>query len=358
MTSRNARPLVLAALAAVSALVLTGCGELTQPAAATVNGEKITFEEVDAGLATFKSTERYKQLSGQEDAEALSRQFEQGYLATLVRRQVLGPEAEALGIEVTDAEVDEQIEVIKADFPDETAFQDALKEQALDEPQLRELVYDRLLEQELRAEVTKEAVPSDEEIQTFYDENAAEFEQVTVQHVLVEEQQLANVIQSQVEAASPKAVEKVMGKLAKKHSTDTGSAKDGGILPASSASQYVEPFAEAVGQLEPGEVAPQPVKTEFGFHVVRLVERDIVPFEEAREQISTQLAGPAQDKAWQAWVEEAYSDAEVRINPRYGELDVETGQILDADAEDVPGAEAPEVEAPEGAPPVEEAPQP
>ena len=358
MTFQKVRPVSFAALALCAALGLTGCGELTDPAAATVNGEKITFEEVDAGLATFKSTERYKQLSGEEEAESLSRQFEQGFLATLVRRQVLGPEAEALGIEVTDAEVDQQIEVIKADFPDETAFLDALKEQALDEQQLRELVYDRLLEQELRAEVTKEAVPSEEEVQAFYDENAAEFEQVTVQHVLVKEQQLAGVIQAEVENASPKTVEKVMGRLAKEHSTDTGSAKQGGILPASSASQYVEPFAEAVGRLEPGEVAPEPVKTEFGFHVVRLVEREIVPFEEAQEQISTQLAGPAQDKAWQAWVKQAYEDAEVRVNPRYGELDLETGQILDADAEDVPGAEAPESEVPEGQPPVEEAPQP
>lgn len=358
MTLRSARPLFLAALAVLAGLFFSACGELTEPAAATVNGEKITFEEVDEGLATFKSSDRYKQLSGQDEAEALSRQFEQGFLATLVRRQVLGPEAEALGIEVTQAEVDEQIEVIKADFEDETAFQDALKEQALDEPQLRELVYDRLLEQELRAEVTQEATPSEEEIQAFYDENAAEFEQVTVQHVLVEDKQLADVIQAEVEGASAKTVEDVMGRLAKKHSVDKGSAKNKGILPASSASQYVEPFAEAVGQLEPGEVAPAPVKTEFGFHVVRLVERDVVPFEEAREQISTQLAGPAQDEAWQAWVKQAYEDAEVRINPRYGELDLETGQILDADAEDVPGAEAPVEEAPAGQPPVEEVPQP
>ena len=357
MTFRTARPLVFAALATIMALLLAGCGELTQPAAATVNGEKITFEEVEAALADFKETDRYKQLQAEGEAEALGRQFEQGFLATLVRRQVLGPEAEALGIEVTQEEVEEQIEVIKADFPDETAFQDALKEQALDEEQLRELVADRLLEQELRAEVTKEATPTEEEIQAFYDENAAEFEQVTVQHVLVKEKQLADVIQAEVDNASPKTVEKVMGRLARQHSTDKGSAKEGGILPASSANQYVEPFAQAVGELEPGEVAPAPVKTEFGFHVVRLVERDIVPLEEAREQISSQLAGPAQDEAWQAWVKQAYEDAEVRVNPRYGELDIETGQILPADAEDVPGAEAPAVETPEG-PPVEEVPQP
>jgi peptidyl-prolyl cis-trans isomerase C len=323
-----------------------------------VNGEKITFEEVDEGLATFQATDRYDQLAEQGDVEALSRQFEQGYLATLVRRQVLGPEAEELGIEVTDAEVTEQIDVIKADFPSEEAFQEALKEQALAEPQLKELVYDRLLEQELRAEVTKEATPSDEEVQAFYDENAAEFEEVTVQHILVEDKQLASVIQSEVESASAKEVDKVIARLAKKHSTDTGSAKNGGQLPPSSASQYVEPFADAVGKLQPGEIAPEPVKTEFGFHVVRLVDRQVVPFEEARTQISTQLAGPAQDEAWQAWVKEAYEEADVSVNPRYGELDPETGQIVDADAEDVPAGEAPADE-PEGeAPPVEEAPQP
>lgn len=356
MTFQKVRPLFVFVLAA--GLLFAGCGELTQPAAATVNGNKITFEKVEEGLETFKATERYDQLAAQGDVEALSRQFEQGYLATLIRRQVLKPEAEELGIEVTEAEIEEQIEVIKADFPSDEAFQEALKEQALDEPQLRELVTDRLLEQELRAEVTKETTPTDEEIQAFYEENTAEFEQVTVQHVLVEDKQLAGVIQAEAEAASPKQVEKVLGRLAEKHSKDPGSAKEGGILPPSSASQYVEPFADAVAELEPGELAPEPVQTEFGFHVIRLVDREVVPFDEAREQISTQLAGPAQDEVWQEWVRDAYKEAGVRVNPRYGELDLETGQILDPDAEDVPGAEAPAEETPEGQAPVEEVPQP
>ena len=43
-------------------------------------------------------------------------------------------------------------------------------------------------------------------------------------------------------------------------------------------------------------------------------------------------------------MEKAYEDADIKVNPRYGELDIETQQVVDATAEDIPGAEEPAVD--------------
>ena len=137
-------------LLCASALVLGGCGNLLEPAAAVVNDEKISIDTIEAAVEDFRNMEKFDQLVGQGDVDAVIRQFEQGQLATLVRHEVLVPEAAELGIEVTEAEVEEQIEAIKADFPTQGAFEEALAEQAVSAEQLPVLVHDRLLEEELR----------------------------------------------------------------------------------------------------------------------------------------------------------------------------------------------------------------
>jgi len=343
-------------LLSFSALALVGCGELTQPAAAVVNGEKITFEEVEQGLQQFQSTERYKQLAEQGDVEAVTRQFEQGFLATLVRRAVLEPRAKELGVEVTEEDIQNQIDVIKAEFPSEQAFQEALKEQALDEAQLRELVRDRLLEEALRAKVTEGAGATEAEIAQYYEDHAEEFSETGVRHILVEDKALAERIVAQLRAARGAEVEELFARLAKKHSADPGSGAQGGDLGYAPAGQYVPPFEKAVETLEVGEISA-PVKTQFGFHVIQVYDRRVTPLEVASADISQRLSGTAQDEAWAAWLEEAYAEAGVRVNSRYGELDVTTGQILDPSAETVPGAEAPSEAPPAEAPPGQPQPQ-
>ncbi|MGH2825890.1 MAG: hypothetical protein ACRDKF_02830, partial [Actinomycetota bacterium] len=62
--------------------------------------------------------------------------------------------------------------------------------------------------------------------------------------------------------------------------------------------------------------------------------------------IAQELAGAEQEEEFQKFITQAYEDADVRVNPRYGELDLETQRVVDATAEDVPGAEVPE-ESPE-----------
>ena len=332
---------LLALLGAV-AVALAACGDsdITARAAATVNGEKITVDEVDRELAKFEKSAQFEQLTAEQDADKVRRQFEQGYLSQIVRRHVMRPLAEERDLEVTEAEVDESIEAIKADFPSDKEFEDALDQQGVSMDQLPELVRDQLTEEALREDVKAEIEPSDDELQSHYDENIDRYQQTKASHILIEQRGEAEDVAKELQDAKANEIEKLFAERAKKLSQDPGSGEKGGDLGYFASGELVPEFEEAAGKLELGEVS-DPVQSEFGFHIIRVTDRRLQPFEDVRDQIAEELSGAEAEEAFQDLVVQAYEDADVRVNSRYGELDLETQRIADATAEDVPGAEEP-----------------
>ena len=321
------------------ALLLTGCGELLDPAAAVVNGQKITVDEISADLERFEASPEFERLAQQGDAQALKRQVEQQILSQEIRRAVLQPKAEDFGIEITEEDVAERMDQIKADFPSEGAFEEALKEQGLTLDQLTELVEDNLLEERLREEVTKDTVPSEDELTAYYEENEADFTETAAQHILVADKALATRIANQLQAAKDEAaLERLFNKLAKQHSTDQSNAAQGGDLGYFKPGDFVPEFEKAADALEIGEVSG-PVKTEFGFHVIWVTDRRVAAFEDVQGKIEQELGQGAADEAWDEYVRKAYDEADVKVNPKYGEFDDEALVVVDPTAEDVPGAE-------------------
>lgn len=340
----NPRKLAVSALAA---LALSSCG-LLEPAAATVNGQKITVEEIQKVVDEFKESAEFARLGAQGDAEAIAREFEQSYLATLIRRKVLTPLAEERGIEVTEEEIQDQLEDIKAEFASESAFEEALKEQGLTLDQLEQLIADRGLEQRLREAVNEDLAPPDSEIQAYYEDNIEDFQETEAQHILVKDQALARDIADQLHDAPRGQVKSLFAQLAKRHSTDKSNKADAGKLGFFTPGQFVPEFEEGANALEIGEIS-DPVKSEFGFHIIWVTDRDPMPIDEVRGQIVAQISGVDEETAWRDWVKQAYIDADVEVNPRYGEFNVETQQIEDASARTIPGAE--ETPASDGATP-------
>jgi parvulin-like peptidyl-prolyl isomerase len=338
----NPRKLAVAALAA---LVLSSCG-LVEPAAAVVNGKKIPVDSVQEAVDDFKASAEFKRLGAQGDADAITREFEQSYLASLIRRAVMVPEAEERGIEVTEDEVQAQLDDIKAEFPNESAFDEALKEQGLTIEQLTRLIRDRALEQKLREAVNADLAPEESEIQAYYDENISDFQETEASHILVGKEALAQDISDQLHAASKKEVPALFKRLAKKHSTDKTNKANGGSLGFFSPGQFVPEFEEGANALEVGEIS-EPVRSEFGFHVIWVTDRRPTPLDDVRAQVVAAVTGVDEETAWEDWVTQAYESAEVEVNPRYGEFNPETQQIEDASPRTVPGAEETPASTPE-----------
>jgi peptidyl-prolyl cis-trans isomerase C len=104
-----------------------------------------------------------------------------------------------------------------------------------------------------------------------------------VRHILVPDEATANDIQSKLSKKTAKFEE-----LAKAQSKDPGSAAQGGSLGWAQAENYVEPFAQAVKSTPKGQLAPKPVQTQFGWHVIEVVDTRPVEFP-SLEQVRTEL---------------------------------------------------------------------
>jgi len=342
----------LAPVCAAIFLLTPACGELLDPAAAVVNGNKITVEEIAADLEGFEDSSEFERLSQQGDAQELKRQVEQQLLSQEIRRAVLEPKAEELDVEVSEEEITARLDEIKADYESQGAFEEALKEQNLTLEQVEQLVADSLLEEKLRAKVTEDATPSEEEVQAYYDENQDRYAETEAQHILVGDEAKARDIATQLDAARDSQVDDFFATLAKRFSIDDSNADNAGELGFFGPGDFVAPFEKAAAKLEIGEISG-PVETEFGWHVIRVTDRRVAPFEEVAADIEEELGQGAVDEAWDEFVRNAYEDADVKVNPRYGEFDEESFQVVDPSAEDVPGAEVPETEGSPGVDPNE-----
>ena len=102
-----------------------------------------------------------------------------------------------------------------------------------------------------------------------------------VRHILVENEADAKAIIAEINRGGDFA------KLAKEKSKDPGSKDNGGDLDWGPSARYVKPFADAVQATPKGQMVAQPVKTDFGYHVIKV--DDVRPlkvpsFEEVKEQ--------------------------------------------------------------------------
>jgi peptidyl-prolyl cis-trans isomerase C len=99
-------------------------------------------------------------------------------------------------------------------------------------------------------------------------------------------------------------------KLAKDKSKDPGSKDNGGDLDWGPSARYVKPFADAVTSLPKGQTTTAPVKTDFGFHVIRV--EDVRPLKVPEfNDIKEQFRQRAQQQQIQKMVMELRSKAKV-----------------------------------------------
>ncbi len=139
----------------------------------------------------------------------------------------------------------------------------------LTETQYRELFRTDLLRQKLYDEVTKD-VPRVEE-------------QVRARHILVaDETEALSIIESLKHGED-------FGEIAAKRSTDTGSAAQGGDLGWFGKGAMVPPFEQAAFSLKVGEIS-QPVKSDFGWHVIQVIAREERPLDASAYKAATDAA--------------------------------------------------------------------
>lgn len=346
--TRRARVLIAVALA--GALALSGCGYLADQAAASVRGRDIPLHQVQQALQTFKRTAQFKQLASQSSPEKAARQFEQGYLSNIVREKVIRYVAARRGMTVSRHQVEAQLQAIRRNYPNRKAFLQAVSQQGLTVAQLRRLIEDQLLQDELHRRVIARVSVSSDRVRAYYRSHLARFRQLHLAHIVFPANDFdrARSVARRLRSAPSARVPALFAKAAKRYSSERSSAAKGGDMGWVAVASLNPNVRFALENLGPGEVT-QPVNTQNGFEVFRLLGKRTLSLQAARDRIEAQLGARAQQRAWARWMQERYRALKVTINPRFGTLDPRTLQIGDPAPEDLPnGAPTPFV--PSGSP--------
>jgi peptidyl-prolyl cis-trans isomerase C len=152
-----------------------------------------------------------------------------------------------------------------------------------------ELARTRVLADALRQDFEKKNPVTDAETKAEYDRVKAEAGSGTeyhARHILVEKEDDAKALIAQLKAGAK------FDELAKKNSKDTGSAENGGDLDWAAPSSYVPEFSQAMTKLKKGEYTQEPVKSQFGYHVILLEDtrqQQFPAYEEVKPQIEQRL---------------------------------------------------------------------
>ena len=202
--------------------------------------------------------------------------------------------ASAAGLSATDAEVDVKFNESKSQYTEEK-FQELLKEQKITVDEIRaELRKGITIDKLVNKEITSKISVSEAEIKTFFDKNKASFnlpETYHIAHILVTpvaEPEVQNgkkddaKTREEALAKAARLLRDVQGgqdfaTVARDYSEDPTSAAGGGDLRFQALQQLenVDPrLAQVVQRMRVGETFPQIVESRFGFHIVKLLEKD------------------------------------------------------------------------------------
>jgi peptidyl-prolyl cis-trans isomerase C len=144
----------------------------------------------------------------------------------------------------------------------------------------------QILEQAGAEHYLQDKKPTDAELQAEYkgQVDAMPKTQYHARHILVANQAEAQQIIDQLKHGAK------FEDLAKKDSIDPGSKSQGGDLGWFSPANMVKPFADALAALKKGDVTQQPVQTQYGWHVIQLIdtrETPVPPFDQVKDRVTT-----------------------------------------------------------------------
>jgi peptidyl-prolyl cis-trans isomerase C len=174
------------------------------------------------------------------------------------------------------------------------------------EPKARlELVGKSAMAELLYKNFTEGKEPSEEELKAEYDARIAEAPKTEfhARHILVDDEAKAKDLIAQLDKGGN------FEQLAKDNSSD-GSSTEGGDLGWFNPNQMVKPFSDAVQQLEVGKYTAAPVKSEFGYHVIKLEEkRPTAP--PPYDTVKPQLAPLVNQKKFETYLKDLVAKAKV-----------------------------------------------
>ena len=232
----------------LAGLMACACLSALAQNVAIVNGKPVPKARVQALAAQLERSGR-----------AVTPEMEQQLREEVIIREVFMQEAQNLGMDATE------------DFKVQM-----------------ELARQGLLIRELFGEYQRKNPVTDADVKAEYDKFAAtnSGKEYKARHILVDKEEQAKAILASLKKGGK------FEEIAKKQSKDPGSGAKGGDLDWANPNSFVKEFSTAMTALKKGETTSAPVKSQFGYHIIRLDDvrsAELPKFEDVKPQILQQL---------------------------------------------------------------------
>jgi peptidyl-prolyl cis-trans isomerase C len=198
----------------------------------------------------------------------------------------------------------------------EILYQEALKRKLDKNPDYQmqlDLAKQQIILGVLFEDINKKTQPSDADVAKEYERvktQQGDSKQYKARHILVKEEAEAKQVIADLQSGGDFA------KIAAEKSADPGSKDNGGQLEWSEAEAFVQPFGEALKALKKGELTKEPVKTDYGFHIIELQDVRAVNFPPL-EQVKTQIQQSLANKAREDYIANLRTKAKIqKIDPK------------------------------------------
>ena len=279
--------------------------------AVKVNGFSILIKDYDVRVNDAKQIYEkqgadFTSEQGKKDLPQLKSQI----LDRMIERQVIAQENKKLGIKADDPKVKAEEEGIKKNMGTDAQFQEVLKQQGMTESESLNFLA-------LYLKQTSDLKLSDSDIKAYFDKNQDQYgqpEQVKARHILLKTEDEAKQIIAQLKAGGK------FEQLAKEKSIEPGAKDSGGDLGYFSKGKMVPDFEKAAFAQKVGTYSTEPVKTEFGYHVILVEDHkqaSVPDYAKIKDTVEKDALNQAKDEKFQTYYDELRKQANIEYAPGY-----------------------------------------
>ena len=316
-------PSLLLAAAALSTFVLTGCGDGTvrTGAAATIGDDRITTSTLDGYVSRGLKDATAQQKVGSDKAG-----YERDALSRIIQHDLITAAAKKAGVTVDGADVDSYTTNLDQQIVQSgqgASLEAAASAAGIAKDDQKQFFTDLVVKEAIADKLTENVQVPDSVLMDGYQQNIANYDKVHSAHILVASKALADHILQEVKA-DPAA----FPLLAAKYSTDTSSKTNGGDLGFQGKGALVKPFEDAIFKAKPGTFVE--AHTQFGYHVIHVIERRTTTFQQAKRDLRRQLLQTQRDTLLSAYLQKVAKELGVHVNPRFGVWDAVNQDVVAA----------------------------
>jgi parvulin-like peptidyl-prolyl isomerase len=299
-------------------------GDVLDRVVAVVNDQVITQSELDQLIVPVY--EQYKTQYKGENLMIKMDQVRQSLLHQLIEDKLVYLEAERLGVQVTEEEVNARLEELKHQFSNNQEFEDFMSTRGLTVSKLKQRYREHLAIQKLHQyQIRSRVIVTPKDVEEYYQTHREKFveeESVWARTITIRKSKEALEAKQPDPEAKRRAEEvlrRVYGgesfeELARKYSEDTKAAA-GGDLGVVRRGEFVNTIDAMVFSLKPGEISPI-LETEMGYHIFKVEEkkpREVKSFEKVRDNIRAFLFRKKSHERFVEWIEGLKKDAYISI---------------------------------------------